>query len=156
MEKIIKLLLLGFCLLTTAYACSNDDDAPEPELIVSAESILFKKEGGDKVMHIKTNHQWTVSSSETWCTVTPSSGDGTGTIKLTVNATENTSNDERSAVLTVNAGGITKQVVVTQALTNKLVITKKEYEAKVEGETITVNYQATGDVAVKINGDWIT
>lgn len=156
MKKHIYLLLLGLCLMITGYSCSSDDDKPEPELIVSTESISFTNEGGDKDIHIKTNQKWSMSSSESWCTVNPASGEGTGTIKITLSATANTSNDLRTSVLTVSAGGITKEVNITQQLTDLLVVKKAEYEVKAAGENITVELQTTGTHEITIDGDWIT
>ncbi len=156
MKKVLQLLLLGFCLLTTVYACSSDDDPVTPELVVSTQSIAFSKEGGDKIIHIKTNVNWTITSDQTWCTVAPSSGDGTGTIKLTVNATANTTNDNRTAKLTVTAGSLTEQITVTQGLTDLLTISKKSYDIATEGESITINLQTTGDIKIAIDGSWIT
>ncbi|MFV0328683.1 MAG: cellulase family glycosylhydrolase [Dysgonomonas sp.] len=156
MKKHIYLLLLGLCLMITGYSCSSDDDKPEPELIVSTESISFTNEGGDKDIHIKTNQKWSMSSSESWCTVNPASGEGTGTIKITLSATANTSNDLRTSVLTVSAGGITKEVNITQQLTDLLVVKKAEYEVKAAGENITVELQTTGTLEITIDGDWIT
>lgn len=156
MKKHIYLLLLGLCLIITGYSCSSDDDKPDPELIVSTESISFTKEGGDKDIHIKTNQKWSISSSESWCTVSPASGEGTGTIKITVSATANTTNDPRTSVLTVSAGGITKEVNITQQLTDLLVVKKAEYEVKAAGENITVELQTTGTHEITIDGDWIT
>ena len=156
MKKVLQLLLLGFCLLTTVYACSSDDDPVTPELVVSTQSIAFSKDGGDKIIHIKTNVNWTITSNQSWCTVTPSSGDGTGTIKLTVNASANTANDNRSAILTVTAGNLAEQITITQGLTNLLTVSKKSYDIATEGESITIDLQTTGDVAIAIDGNWIT
>lgn len=136
-------------------SCSDDDDRPEPELIVSTENIVLSKGMGDKVMHIKTNQKWVIASSESWCTVSPSSGDGTGTIKIIVSVTENTTNDVRHAVLSVIAGEITKQVDVTQQLTNLLVVAKTEYEVEAVGENITIELETTDSPEITINGDWI-
>lgn len=156
MKKYIHLLLFSLCMTITAYSCSSDDDAPEPELIVSTESVPFIKEGGDKIIHIKTNQKWNISSSETWCTVSPTSGEGTGTIKITVSATANTTNDPRTAVLTVTAGSITKQVNITQQLTDLLIVKKTEYDIEPAGENIIIELQTTENPEIVINNDWIT
>lgn len=153
MNKFIHLVLSGLILLT--YACSNNDDTPVPELVVSTESVTFPADGAVKEMHIKTNVNWTVASSDSWCTVSPASGEGTGTIMLTVAATPNTTDDERNAVLTITAGNLTKQVNVVQSFSGKLVVTQKEYTASADGETITVDLQATGEVDITTDVGWI-
>lgn len=156
MKHFFRLLSIGLCLLTAVYACSSDDDPVTPELVISTQSIAFTKDGGDKIIHIKTNVSWKVTSDQSWCTVTPSSGDETGTIKLTVNATENTTNDDRTATLTVTAGDLTEQVAVTQGLTNLLTVSEKSYDIATEGKEITITLQTTGDVAIAIDGSWIS
>lgn len=155
MKKIVQLLLLGLYLLTTVYACSTDDDTPAPELEVSTESITLPADGAEKGMHIKTNVNWTITSSESWCTVSPSSGTGTGTIKLMIAATPNTTDDNRSALLTVTAGNLTKQINVMQSFSEKLIITQKEYAISAAGGTVTVDLQATGEVNVATGTGWI-
>jgi hypothetical protein len=109
MKKYIILLLLCLGVSIANWSCSSDEDKNDPELIVSTDNLAFTKDGGDNTIHIKTNQKWTVASSESWCTVLPASGEGTGTIKLTVSAQANTTTDVRNATLTITAGNIKKK-----------------------------------------------
>jgi len=152
--KYLTLLLLCFGMVISSWGCS-DDDKTEPELKVSTETINFSKTAETKVMHIKTNTSWSIESSETWCTVTPSSGNETGTLKLEVSVTANTTLDVRNATLTVLAGGIAKQVAIVQAHNDLLVVKKSEYEVEAAGEEITVELQVSSPHTIKINADWI-
>lgn len=154
MKTYCRILLYSLLLLMTGYACS-DDDAADPQLIVSAEEIAFKTTGGTKIMHIRTNQQWTVSSSETWCTVAPASGEGTGTIKFDIVATENTTNDIRTAIITVTAGSLSKQIKVTQSLKDLLVLKKNKYEISATDENLVIDLQVTGQYTVNVKADWI-
>ena len=154
--KFLLYTLICVCLTFISISCSGDEDKNDPELIVSTDNLTFTKDGGDNTIHIKTNQKWTVASSESWCTVSPASGEGTGTIKLTVSAQANTTTDIRNATLTITAGNIKKEVAVTQALTNLLVVKKNIYDVKSEGENITVELQTSGSHEIVINGDWIT
>ena len=62
---------------------------------------------------IWSNTVWTVSSSASWLTVSPSSDSGNGTI--TVSAATNTTSSERKATITISGTGVTTQTIdVTQ------------------------------------------
>lgn len=145
------------CLVILASpGCSGNDDGADPELIVSTESISFKKEGGDVVLHIKTNTQWNLVSSQSWCAVSPSSGEGAGTIKLTATATENTGTDARNAVITVTAGNQSRQVSVAQEAGSLLIVKKSEYDIEAAGESIVIELQTSSAHEISIVGDWIS
>ncbi len=79
---------------------------------VSLTSLSFSSPGGSNSVTIGSNHAWTASSSQSWCTVSPTSGTGNGT--LTVTATENTGTSSRSATVTLTSGELTKTVTVEQ------------------------------------------
>lgn len=153
--KCIQVFLLALFILT-GFSCSDDDEKVVEELLVSTETISLPKTATTKAFHIKTNNDWTITSSDAAYTVSPSSGQGTGTIKIELTATENMTNDARSATLTVKSGTITKQIVITQALTTLLNIKKSVYDLTGMGEDITVEMQSTATPEVKIIGDWIT
>jgi hypothetical protein len=66
---------------------------------------------------ITSNVSWTVSSNQTWLTVSPTSGSNNGTV--TVTAQQNTGTSTRSATVTVAATGVSSQTVtVTQSGTS--------------------------------------
>lgn len=154
--KFFYILLISILTTIGLISCSDDDEKQDPELIVSTESINFTKDASVKTFHIKANHAWTITSSDpSWCTVTPSTGEGTGTIKLELSTTANTSNDIRSATLTIVSGSITKQITVTQGLTSLLVVTQNEFNVDAEGGQISVEFQSTGDHSIEINSTWI-
>ncbi len=67
------------------------------------------------IFYISSNISWTVSSDESWLSVSAASGSGDGTI--TVIAEENTSlTTDRTANVTVTGGGVSEVVTVTQAM----------------------------------------
>src|SRR5690606_38072711 len=95
-------------------SCSENDSEPATELVISTEQLVVSKNGETKSFHIKSNTSWQVSSSEPWCALSPSSGKS-GTIKVDVTATKNETAAARTAVITVSAGSLSKQVTVTQS-----------------------------------------
>ena len=86
------LVLLGILMAS----CSSDDKEATPEIIISDEAVVFAKGAAYKSVDISSNVNFTVSSSQSWCTVTPQSGNSESrVIKISVEA--NTSNDQRNA-----------------------------------------------------------
>lgn len=142
-------------LLMTLFSCSDNETVIEPEITLAKEELTFAKGSGTNILAIKTNVEWTASSSQPWCTLAPASGEA-GTKQISVTVTENTTTDTRDAVITITAGSLSKQVKVTQALTNLLVVKKSEYDVSADGGEITVELQTTAAHEITINQDWIT
>ena len=91
----------------------SQDACPPPSLDVSCRALTFENPAGKQSFTITSNTEWSVSSSETWCKVTPASGLGDDSV--TVEVSVNTEKMDRSAVVTVQASqGITKTVEVVQ------------------------------------------
>jgi hypothetical protein len=85
-----------------------------PTLSVSPISIrLAALADSNATFDVNSNTDWTVSSNQTWCTVSPTSDSNNGTVTVTAQA--NTSSSLRTATVTVSASGVTPQTVtVTQ------------------------------------------
>jgi len=146
---------LVLMLLAVLFSCSKSEPEIEPELILAKEELILAKNSGTSMLAIKSNVPWTVSSSQTWCTLTPASGEA-GTKQISVAVAENTTNDTRNAIITITAGSLSKQVKVTQELTNLLVVKKSQYDVSADGSEITVELQTTAAHQIAINQDWIT
>lgn len=83
-------------------------------LSVSPATLEFTYMSGTKDISITSNDSWTVSSNQSWCTVSPASGSKDGTVKITVSANESTS--ARSATVTITgANSGSKTISVTQS-----------------------------------------
>lgn len=115
---------LWICLLALLMVACDTIDGTEPIVsksyierkdyinVISSMSLLG--DGETKEMTISSNCNWTITSSDAWLTVTPSSGNGEGVV--TVSAGKNSTGNERTATLTVQGGNApTKTVMVTQA-----------------------------------------
>ncbi len=84
-----------------------------PSLIVTPLNQNVTSSSGTTSFNVVSNVEWTSSSDQTWCTVTPS-GTGNGTITATYQ--ENTGTNARTATITVKGSGVSNQVVtVTQS-----------------------------------------
>ena len=68
---------------------------------------------------IKSNDSWITSSNQTWLKVSPNTGTGNDTLRLTADA--NASSLKRTAIVTVTAGMISKTIAVIQAASPKTI-----------------------------------
>jgi hypothetical protein len=98
--------------LTRAVAVTQAG-AP-PALTTDISSIDAPAAAGSYAVAVTSNATWsaTVNAGATWCTISSASATGNGTV--TVNVTENPIPVTRSATVTVTAGTLNRQVVVTQ------------------------------------------
>ncbi|WP_293666670.1 BACON domain-containing carbohydrate-binding protein [uncultured Parabacteroides sp.] len=83
-----------------------------PNLSVSPESLSVTAGDQTSSFSISCNTNWTISSNQTWCTPSVTSGSGNKTITCSIAA--NTQSQTRTAMMTVNAGNLSKTVTVTQ------------------------------------------
>ena len=137
--KTVAALTAGLLL----FSC--DPTQKEIELSVSDKSVSFETAGGDKTVTITCNDSWTVNSTADWITVSPKSGSGNGSIKIT--ATANTGFEVRSADISVSAGDKSQSIKVNQlSLSPSLLIDPTATEVSFEG----------GEVILKItsNAPW--
>ena len=81
-------------------------------LTVSPTSVEFERTASTATITVASSVNWSVSSSASWCTVSPSSGSNNGS--FTIRSTANSSTSSRSATVTVSGGGITRTINVTQ------------------------------------------
>lgn len=120
MNKIKTCLVFLFTIALSAFAAacsSNNDEAVTPEIVIP-ENILtnglnFSKAGGTNTLSIKANVSLKVTSSQTWCTVTPVSSTSDTVFKYMVNVEPNTGK-ERMGTITFALGDLMKTVTVTQ------------------------------------------
>lgn len=93
----------------TVIQQANPNQHKEFMLEVSLDSISFTSSASEATFDVISDQRWAIASNQTWCTVTPESGSDTKTIKVSVS--QNTSTNERKAVITVN-GNDNKQKYV--------------------------------------------
>ena len=84
-----------------------------PTLSLNIDNMDFAAGSGSKIFTISANMSWAVSSNQNWCSVSPTSGSGDGSVTLSVE--ENTSTSSRTATITVESATITRTLSVTQS-----------------------------------------
>lgn len=164
-SKTYVVLLLALVLSSCVVACSSDDDDAVTPQVTIPQNILdngmtFSKTGGTNKLSIKSNVAVEViSSAPDWCKVTAETSTSTTIYKYTITVEANTTADDRTSTVTVNAGGNKiDDFTVTQTAADGLTIidpASKSFDVSATGGNIAVKLQANGDVTVTSDVLWI-
>ena len=108
MTKALFKLFILFITCSTAISCSEQDSPELPDNsgntnqgIASIDQTQINANGGGFIIRVKADGTWQASSSETWCTLSRTSGNGNGSISGYMKATTGA---ERSVIITITAG----------------------------------------------------
>jgi endoglucanase len=112
---ITRYKLFGFFLAITFLAFCKKKDAAvvQAQLSVSSAEELFIADGGTAEITVSSNTKWSVSNAEAWYTSNASTTQGNG--KISLNVQSNPLSTERSAIISVSAGSISKEIKVRQS-----------------------------------------
>ena len=108
MKKILTLFATAALLVT---GCGHDMDS---YVEISPNALEALKEGGELTIQVHSNTQWSfVGDNQAWYTASPVSGEGDGTVVLTLEP--NTTAAPRAAAFRVAAFGISAEGTLVQA-----------------------------------------
>ena len=145
-------------------ACSDDEEGYNSGvtgLTVSqellTEGITVARSGGTTTFAVQSPEAVQVSSSETWCTAQASSpSEALKAVTVTLTVQENTTTNDRTAVITLTSGGQSQQVNVTQTAADGVVAEQPSYEVEADGGTLEIKLSLNGTPQITCNSDWIT
>lgn len=108
MTKALFKLFILFITCSTAISCSEQDSPDLPDNpgntnqgIASIDQTQINANGGGFIIRVKADGTWQTSSSEPWCTLSRTSGNGNGSISGYMKANTGA---ERSVIITITAG----------------------------------------------------
>ena len=108
MTKALFKLFILFITCSTAISCSEQDSPELPDNsgntnqgIASIDQTQINANGGGFIIRVKADGTWQASSSETWCTLSRTSGNGNFSISGYMKANTGA---ERSVIITITAG----------------------------------------------------
>lgn len=115
MNKMQLILLFAWMLIS---ACNSTPDTPEVPTVdykiqFTPSTITFDATESSQNISVTANKNWTVTSSQSWCTLAISSGFA-GESSLKVNVQINRLNTARTAVLTFKIAEKTSELLVMQ------------------------------------------
>ena len=106
----ITLLVLAAGLF---FSCEAPDQEFFSGIATDPHSLEFAYTGGELTLNVRATVSWTITPADSWCTVSPSRGDGDAVV--TVSATANPDKvDSRKTKLSVQYDDVTFFVTVTQ------------------------------------------
>ena len=167
MKKYFYLFLIPLALSWSCVTTPEEPDpdpTPDPDTTVTAKidlksdsAIILSDDGGSSEAVFTSALEWEASSSESWLTVNPTSGQA-GDATITLTAGKNTGYDSRSANVTISSGIASKTIKVTQKQHGALVITDSTIRVLAEGGTISITAKANANVTAEVAEDaqeWI-
>ena len=152
MKRIITITLTLVSLISFLSSCQKT-----PELTVtSPASIDLSVDGSSGSITFTANRNWTVSSSDSWLTISPSSGTASdGPMTVTVRCNANTTYDVRTATVTIRMEDLTQTVTVKQPANLGIVLPKQVFDLQSDSKSIDVEVQANVEYTVSTSVDWI-
>lgn len=154
MRNIIYLAVM-FAILC---GCSKGEESAPATLSISGNiGLTFKgDETTGKTISFQASHDWSASSSTSWCKLSKTSGTkGSGSITVTVE--KNGSDEARSANITITAKEATAAISVKQERIYVMSFTESDYVIPCTGDTIEVKLSTNIDYEYTIPQDagWI-
>ena len=124
------------------------------QLEVDLDELFFDLNGGRQELKVSSTMDWTVSSSESWCTVSPAGGshDGAFTIFVGDFKTEGT----RSAIVTLKGGDLARTVKILQEGIVPFSVTPTSVEFGESGGNFEVKVKSSFDYHLNGMPDWIS
>lgn len=144
-------IVLALCAIVFS-ACQK---APELTL-TGPSSIELSAEGSSGSITFTANRTWRVSSSDSWVTLSPSSGEPSETpVTVSVRCNVNTTYEDRTAMVTITMEELSQTVTVRQPANKGIVLPTQAYDLQSGAKTIEVTVQANVDYTVETSVDWI-
>ncbi len=141
-----KSILLLLSLSLVMLSCKEET---VPSITINQSEITFSEAGGSQSVSFESNMSWTAKSSESWCTVSPASGEASNK-GFTVTLSENDSYDARNCNITIMASSLSKTIAVNQSRNIGLQVTQHKYDLSNEAATIEVEVITNVEVEVII------
>ena len=139
---------------------------PSPTLTVNPTVVTFSRvQGGtnpaSQSVTVTSNGNWTATSSVPWLTLSPSSGNGNGSLAANVTLAS-AAVGTNQATITVTSGGVTKTAAVTLTVAtasltvspSSLTYTATQGAANPVAQTVTIS--SNGTWTVSDNAAWLT
>lgn len=128
-----------------------------PELTLTGPvSIELNADGSSGKITFSANRDWTASSSDSWVSISPSSGKASNDpVTVNVHCNANTTYDDRTATVTIRVEDLSQAVTIKQSANKGVVLPKQVFDLQSDTKTIDVEVQANVQYTVSTSVDWI-
>lgn len=152
MKQLTRYAVLLFGMALLFASCQK-----APELtITSPPTVELNVDGSSGTITFTANRAWTVSSSDSWVTISPSSGEASDKpVIVTVRCNANTTYDDRTATVTIRMEDLSQTVTVRQPANLGVILPKQLFDLQSDTNSIDVEVQANVQYTVSSSVDWI-
>lgn len=153
MKRAVVFFLSILALLPFFASCEK-----ETFLTVDQTSVSIPDTGGSQTIALTANKPWTASADQSWCKVSPSAGEEAASTRITITCDANTTYDARSATVTFTCAELTKQISISQATNNGLLVSQTSYEVSKAAQQLNIQVQANVKFSVEVDNsckDWV-
>lgn len=167
MKKLFTLLMVMLSLLLWGCSGNEDKDIDNPDkggnekpenvsLDLSVTDLVFEATGGKKEFIVRSNTDWTIENTSSWCQISTDKGRTDEAVTVSVGAY--TELEDRNTNLTVKSGNVTKILAVTQKRKDAIVLSKDKFDVPQVGGNIDIEVKSNIQYEVTIPSeykDWI-
>ncbi|MDD2419160.1 MAG: M64 family metallopeptidase [Bacteroidales bacterium] len=151
MKKNIKASIILIISIVALFSCEKEVPTV---LDLSTTNLLLPNINAEATVEITANGNWTASVASTWCTVSPTSGNGNGILKII--ATDNVGDKERSVTVSINSKEITKYAKITQDVPSlELDNIQFNFSKEASSASLTISSNTAWEIAIPSNIGWI-
>ena len=128
-----------------------------PELtITSPSSIELGADGNGGTITFTANRDWVASSSASWITVSPASGEASDkSVTVSVRCSTNTTYEDRTAIVTIRMEELSKTVTIKQSANLDIILSTQSYEMTSAAGTLEVTIQTNVQYSVATTATWV-
>ena len=145
MKKILMILAVGAVFFA---GCKKDED---PFLTVGPQTLSFEGEASAQTAVLKSNVAWTATSNNDWFVISPMSGTGDATVKVTVIQNDGM---DRSGVVTFSGNGVFATLTVNQTGYPTISASVKSLEFDAKGGEQQFSISTNKDWTVSAQPEW--
>lgn len=128
-----------------------------PQVTISTpENIELSADGSSGSITFTANRDWSIRCSESWISVTPSSGQASkDAITVRVSCGANTTYEDRQATVTITAEDAVQTTIIKQPANLGIVLPTQSFNIASDARSIEVQVQANVQYTVSVSADWI-
>lgn len=143
--------------LSKAITLTQEPKPADPVLEVTPTTLTAPAEGGTFQVAISANYAWTATTTESWVSFSPASGEGNAF--LTVTIAENTVTQQRATALVISSGNLAKTVMIMQDAAvppPMLEVSPEDVSISSEGGVIQLTVTANNPWFAVADEQWIS
>lgn len=159
MTKAWAAVAVGLLLFSCAKEKGPNENPPVVTLGVSTEELNFtaEEDAPAQTVEVTSNALWQAAVDDTWLEIDKEKGYQNGTITVSI-VEGNGSTEARTATLTIVAGKLVKEVMITQAAGGPALKIAAGPEEAIDGDggTATIEIESNVEWKAESDADWLT